>query len=226
MKVVILAAGKGSRLGEHDLPKPLTKLANGKSILEFQLENISLFLSLHNVILVVGYKKEKLMDAFPNLLYVYNPLYAKENTAKSLLRAVKKVDEDLLWINGDVIFHPSVLESLIAFNQTSMVVNDGAVGEEEVKYCTDKKGKIIEISKNVFDPQGEALGINLFKANDVPILKQNLIECSDRDYFEKAIEFSIGQGVDVRAVHVEQSKCTEIDFPEDLARANDLLKKW
>ena len=40
MKIVILAAGIGSRLG-NPFPKPLTKLNNGKSIMEMQIENIT-----------------------------------------------------------------------------------------------------------------------------------------------------------------------------------------
>ena len=39
MKIVILAAGIGSRLG-NPLPKPLTLLKNGQSIMQQQIENL------------------------------------------------------------------------------------------------------------------------------------------------------------------------------------------
>jgi choline kinase len=226
MKVVILAAGKGGRLGDVPLPKPLTKLANGQSILGAQLENIRFHCSLNNVILVVGYRKEKIMEQFPDLLYVYNPLYAQENTAKSLLRALNKVEDDLLWMNGDVVFHPSVLEALLALKKTSMVVNYFKVGEEEVKYFADPQGRIQEVSKEVKNAQGEALGINFFKAKDLPLLKEKLTQCATRDYFEKAIELCIEEKMEVQAVRVDADKCAEIDFPEDLTHANKLLLKW
>lgn len=227
MRVIILAAGKGSRFNDPTTPKPLTELANGLSILEFQLLNIEAYLSLACVEVVVGFQKEKITSKFPNLRYVYNPMYAEENTSKSLLRAMEGyIDEDVLWINGDVVFHPDILQKLLSAKDSTMVVNIGVVGEEEVKYRTDLNGNIVEVSKEVVEAEGEALGINLFKAKDLKILKRNLEFCAPNDYFEKAIEFCIQQGVVVQALPVEYSQCTEVDFPEDLERANHLIQEW
>lgn len=225
MKTIILAAGSGTRLGE-DNPKPLTLLANGKSILEMQLDTLSHYTSLDDVWLIVGYKKDKIMDAFPNQLYLYNPNYAHENTAKSLLRALHKIHEDVLWINGDVVFHPAVLQAILKTNKNSMVVNVGPVGDEEVKYRTDSKGKILEVSKEVQKSEGEALGLNFFTVKDLAVLKKNLIKCNDNDYFEKAIELCIEEGLDVWSTPVPQSYCIEIDFHEDLITANQKLTEW
>jgi choline kinase len=226
MKAVILAAGVGSRLGDPDLPKPLTLLVNGQSILELQLRHMAPFVSIDDIIVVVGYRKEEIMERHPDLLFVYNPRYEAENTSKSLMRALRKVHEDVLWINGDVIFHPSVMDKIISFDKTCMLVNQTDVGEEEVKYRMDAHGRILEVSKHIQKPLGEALGLNLFKADDLPSLKRNLAACSDSDYFERGIELSIQEGVSVWGVPVDTSLCAEIDFPEDLQRANTLLKEW
>lgn len=223
MKVVILAAGRGKRFRALHLPKPLTCLSNGQSILQTQLHTISKFLSLDDVLIVVGYHKEKIMEQFPDLLYVYSPNFAQENTSKSLLRALRKIDDDVLWMNGDVVFHPSVLEAIINFRKTSMIVNVAQVGDEEVRYRTDANGKILEVSKTVSQPQGEALGINFFSRQDLPILKQNLDKCADNDYFERGIELSIADGVDVWSIPVKFHLCAEVDFPEDLEKANKIL---
>jgi choline kinase len=228
MKAVILAAGLGSRLDESEnhQPKTLTKLANGKSILELQLEALSAYISLDQVIVIVGYQKEAIMNAFPDLMYIYNSNYDKENTAKSLLRAIKKIEEDLLWLNGDVIFNPKILNELFEFNKTAMVVNTARVGEEEVKYRTDPQGKILEVSKQVQEPQGEALGINFFKRAHLFLLKTNLEQCQPSDYFEKGIELCIQQGLPVWGLPIGNEDCAEIDFPGDLHKANRLLKTW
>jgi choline kinase len=227
MKVVILAAGLGSRLNasvDH-LPKCLTVLDNRKSILWYQLQTLSNHLSLDQVMIVVGYQKEAIMEAFPNLLYVYNPNFAVENTSKSLEKALKKVDEDVLWLNGDVIFKSSVIQTVLKSQKTGMVVNQGNVGEEEVKYRTHPQECIIEVSKQVQSPEGEALGINFFKKEDLDWLKKNLVLCQANDYFEKAIELGLQQHV-VCPIRIEVNDCAEIDFPEDLRRANQLLALW
>ena len=226
MKVVILAAGIGSRLGDPNLPKPLTQLANGLSILEFQLKNLSKNISREDVMIIVGFHKEEIMTRFPDLTFVQNPRFAEENTGKSLLRALENLNEDVLWINGDVVFHPSIPGRLMSLGKSCMLVNQGLVGEEEVKYRTDGSGKILEVSKQVSNPEGEALGLNFFKAQDLPLFIQGLRACSDRDYFEYGIEEAIKRGLAVWTVPVPSHFCTEIDFPEDLKKANQLIFNW
>lgn len=226
MKVIILAAGQGNRLGHQELPKPLTPLINGKTIIGNQIDLLRHHVSLNDIMLVVGYHKEAIMEAFPDLLYVYNPSYAVENTAKSLLRALVKCKEDVLWLNGDVVFHHSVLAAILAFPQTSMVVDQGPVGEEEVKYRQDADGMIETVSKLVVDPQGEALGINYCSVRNLTSFRYALESCKNSDYFEQGLELCIEQGMKIKSVCVDRDLCTEVDFPEDLARANTLLTSW
>ncbi|MBA3239444.1 MAG: phosphocholine cytidylyltransferase family protein [Parachlamydiaceae bacterium] len=226
MKIVILAAGKGSRLSKSILPKPLTLLSDGKSILQHQIEALEQYFSRHDIMVVVGYHKELIIEANDDLLFVYAPGYAKENTSKSLLRAIKKCEDDFLWINGDLLFHPSIIGKLIAQKRTTMVVTKRPVGEEEVKYTTTSEGRITAVSKTIVAGEGEAIGINFFTAESLPLLQETLEACQDSDYFEKAIEMCISEGLKVWSCPVENSLCTEIDFPSDLEHANFLLKTW
>ncbi len=228
MKAIILAAGSGSRLDDSPdhPPKALTLLTPKTSILAFQLQALTAYLSLDQIWIVVGYQKEAIMDAFPDLVYIYNPHFQKENTSKSLLRALNKIDEDILWLNGDVVFRPAILESLLKTARTAMIVNQAVVGEEEVKYRTDDQGLILEVSKEVIQPQGEALGINFFKREDLPWLRKHLTLCKSGDFFEKAIEKGIREGHHVRSSPVGNEDCAEIDFPEDLIRAKQLMLLW
>ncbi|MCB1135544.1 MAG: phosphocholine cytidylyltransferase family protein [Chlamydiia bacterium] len=226
MHVVILAAGQGTRLGGYQ-PKPLTPLYDGRSIIELQLAAISKHLDLEDVTLVVGYKKELIMEAFPELSYVYNPAFGEENTAKSLLRALHKIhDDDCLWLNGDVVFKPAFLSALLASPQSAMLVNQGVVAEEEVKYRTDGAGRMTEVSKEVVEGEGEAIGINLIRSADLDGFRHSLERCAPMDYFEKGLELSLSEGLDLRAVVVPRDSAVEVDFPEDLERANVLLHRW
>lgn len=228
MKAIILAAGIGSRLDNsaHHQPKALTTLANGKTILQNQLDALARHLSMADVRIVVGYSKESIISAFPHITNIFSPNYAEENTAKSLLRALDNVEEDVLWLNGDVVFNPSAIDSILAANCTGMVVNTAAIDAEAVKYRTDKQGRILEVSKQVKKSQGEAVGINFFKHVDIPALKLALTACLPTDYFEKAIEFCIHQGTQVQAITIDNQDCVEVDFPEDLIKANKLLQRW
>ena len=226
MKIVILAAGIGSRLG-NPFPKPLTPLKGGKSIMEKQIDNFSAYFNEHDISVVVGFKKDLIMERFPDLTYIYNQFFDATNTSKSLLKALKKYrNEDVLWINGDVIFDSelfSVLNREIDARHSFVAVNTSRVAEEEVKY-TLKNGKIDKLSKQVKNGLGEAVGINFVTKKDMPVLLEQLENCDDSDYFERGIEMAIANhNMEVNAVDISNFRCMEVDFKEDLEAANNLF---
>lgn len=225
MNVIILAAGRGSRLGNLDYPKALTQLNEKETILSRQIEILEKIPNAF-ITLVLGYRKEKVIQLYPSLNIVENPDYSRENTAKSLLRALRTIEDDVLWLNGDVVFESSVLDKLLEMKTAAMLVNRGAVGEEEVKYTCNDLGYIKEISKEVLQGEGEALGINYFPIEAVSHLRKALEECSLNDYFEKAIEKCIKKGMKVTPVIIPSHFCVEIDFQEDLEKARNLMKTW
>ena len=227
MKIVILAAGIGSRLG-NPFPKPLTPLRDGKSIMERQVEILSEAFSEHDINIVVGFKKDLIMERFPDLTYIYNQFFDSTNTSKSLLKALKKNrKEDVLWLNGDVIFESSIFDVLkkeISKQNSFVSVNTNRVAEEEVKYSL-KNGFIEELSKTVKDGLGEAVGINYVAGKDMQVLIEHLEKCGDNDYFERGMETAIQEaGMKVRAVDISHYRCMEVDFKEDLEAANNIFK--
>tara|TARA_Y100000590_G_C15472206_1_gene920613 strand:+ start:39 stop:731 length:693 start_codon:yes stop_codon:yes gene_type:complete len=223
LKAIILAAGIGSRLG-YSNPKPLTKLKNGESIIERQISYLSDYLGINNIIVIVGYKKDLIMEAFPNLMYVYNNYYDTTNTAKSLLSGLQKVgNEDVIWLNGDVVFEKKILPLIIESQYTCMAVNTKSVGEEEIKYNVFDNGKIKEVSKSTSPALGEAVGINKVIATDLDIFKTNLNKCNNKDYFEKALELSISNGMSILPIDINKYLCIEIDFLDDLEEINQNL---
>lgn len=227
MKIVILAAGIGSRLG-NPYPKPLTTLNNGKKIIQQQVEYLSSRFNKHDIIIVVGFKKDLIMEDQPELTFIYNPEFDQTNTSKSLVRALYKCrNESVLWLNGDVVFELQLLDHLIPFIEkcdSFVAVNNSMVGEEEVKYSVDNEGFIIKISKRVEDAPGEAVGINFIAGKDLEPFTRQLENCSPDDYFEKGLEEAIlRDGIKVLPVDISAFKCIEVDFSEDLDIANRLF---
>lgn len=226
MKIIILAAGIGSRLG-NPFPKPLTPLKNGKSIMEMQTDNITSRFDVDDINVVVGFKKDLIMERFPELTYVYNPFFDRTNTSKSLLKALKKnKDKSVLWFNGDVVFDEKIIDVLmphIEENQSFVAVNTSKVAEEEVKY-TLKDNYINQLSKTVVNGLGEAVGINFISSNDIGKFIIRLEECDDNDYFERGLELGIEKdNLKIKAVDISKYNCMEIDFIEDLENVNNML---
>ncbi len=227
-QVVILAAGMGTRLA-RPLPKPLTELRDGRSIMKQQLDNLkSAFGDTYRVLIVVGYKLGAIIERFPEATFVYNEYYDQTNTSKSLLKALRAApDGGVLWLNGDVVFDPQVLTRvtpMIEADQSFVVVNTSKVSDEEVKYTLDLAGYISELSKTVSGGLGEAVGINFVSGKDKSKLIERLEQVGEQDYFERGIELAIElDALKFKAVDISDLYAVEIDFAEDLDRANELF---
>ena len=228
VQVVILAAGMGTRLGKP-WPKPLTPLADGRSILQQQIENVrGVFGESARISIVVGFKLEMIMEAHPDVTFVYNEAYDQTNTSKSLLKALRNSHESgVLWLNGDVVFDSRVLSRVgerITGEKSFVCVNTSMVGEEEVKYTVDSAGFINALSKKVENALGEAVGINFISAGHKSHFINQLDLCADNDYFERGLELAIEKsGIQIEPVDISDLFAVEVDFQADLDRANSQI---
>jgi choline kinase len=229
LDVTILAAGLGSRLG-MPFPKPLTPLSDGRSIMQQQLDNLySRLPDEARVTVVVGFRPDLIMSAVPDVRYVFNERFDRTNTSKSLLKALRAAGPGgMLWLNGDVVFDPRVLDRILPMirrDASFVCVNAATVGEEEVKYRVDDDGFVTVLSKTVTEGLGEAVGINYIASADKPMLIEHLERCTDQDYFERGIESAIEEGLKVRPVDISEFFVVEVDFTDDLERANEEVGK-
>ena len=229
IQVVILAAGMGTRLGKP-WPKPLTQLSDGRSIMQQQMENVQIvFGDKARVTVVVGFKLEMIMEAHPTASFVYNEVYDQTNISKSLLRALRASQESgVLWLNGDVVFDHKVLERVadrIAADKSFVCVNTSATADEEVKYTVDAQGYIKELSKSVKGALGEAVGINFISSHEKADVIIQLDACGEQDYFERGLELAIEKhGLQMEPIDISDLFAVEVDFQDDLDRANKGLK--
>ena len=221
MKGVILAAGVGTRLG-RPFPKSLSKLPDGERILGRQIR-IFKDCGIRELYVVVGFKMGLIMEHFPDVFYKYNPIYYITNTAKSLYCALRHLDDDVIWANGDVVCDPAVLQQMIASERNTIAVNCAQCGEEEVKYRQSADGRVLAISKQVADADGEAVGVNRVQRSALPLLVEALRRCDDNDYFARGVEMLIDEGIRFVPLDISAHRCIEVDFENDLASARAMF---
>ncbi|MGN6781927.1 MAG: NTP transferase domain-containing protein [Marmoricola sp.] len=230
IQVVILAAGLGTRLGKPH-PKPLTPLSTGESIMRRAVDALRRAWGDDvYVTAVVGFKLDLVIEAMPDIAFAYNEVYDSTNTSKSLLKALRLSQPGgVLWMNGDVVFDPRVLDRVrahIEADRSFVCVNTESVAEEEVKYTLDDTGHIAELSKTVTGGLGEAVGINYVAAGDKAALIRRLAEADDQDYFERGLEVAIAEdGLRVEALDISAFHVVEVDFEDDLTRANAFVER-
>jgi len=225
MKAVILAAGAGRRLGRKS-PKALIRLEDGKTILEHLLDGLAPVVRPADITVVVGFQKQRIMQALPDLTYVENPDYGTTSTAKSLYLALAGLaGHTILLVEGDVVCDPRVITRVAEGAGERMATHRIALGEEEMKFTTRPDGMIDRLSKALSDGEGEALAVNRFSPDMNERLLEHLRHCQPMDFFESAIEKCIAEGFAIRPVDVSDLYGFDVDFPEDLEAANRALRE-
>lgn len=132
MKVIILAAGQGTRLRPltDDRPKCMVEV-NGKSILERQLDTMyACGVKEEDITIVAGYRSDVLIEKLKNIgiHVIVNEAYETTNMVCSLMCAEKlmKAEEDIIVSYGDIIYGREVFEKILqAKDPMSVIVDDG-----------------------------------------------------------------------------------------------------
>jgi phosphoenolpyruvate phosphomutase len=120
MKIIILAAGRGSRLEYLTLDKPKCMLEfQGKSLLDTQ---IALYhkLKLNDIVLIKGYLGD-LINIKGIKYFVDRDVF---NMVHTLFHAESEMNTELIIAYGDIIFEEAVLKKLLASSHDISVVVD------------------------------------------------------------------------------------------------------
>lgn len=170
MKAVILAAGVGSRLRPFTeiIPKCMIEVNNVK-IIEKQISNlVRNNIKLEDIVVVVGYKKEKiekyLNEVYKGINIIFNKDYEKTNNMYSLNLVKNFVkDEEFILMNADVYFEDKIIEELIAENHGNVIVCDDGIYIEESMKITKQDEKINKISKSISKQDAYGVSIDVYK---------------------------------------------------------------
>lgn len=124
MKVIILAAGQGTRLRPltNDKPKCMVEL-NAKPLIKHQLDLFEKF-EIKDINVVTGYLQEKI--EFKNIKKYFNKDFETTNMVHTLFCAKELFDgsEDILISYGDIVYNETTLKAIIEANDKINVVVD------------------------------------------------------------------------------------------------------
>lgn len=235
MRAIVLVAGVGWRLKPHTetTPKCLMELG-GESLLRRYLGAFAA-LGIDEAVLVVGHLKEQVMaDAARGpggveVRFVPNEQFTRGNIL-SLWSARHEFDDDLLIMDGDVLYPRELLARLIASPHSNAIAVDERfqdTGEEQKVVCED--GWVVEVTKKISGDsriRGEAVGILRLSADAAEVLRgilEEFIETGkDSLEYEDTLR-ELAAEVPIGVVEVGDLPWIEIDFEEDLARARDVI---
>jgi len=239
---IILAAGVGERLGAaaDDKPKCLLEFG-GRSLLQRHLDVLGHF-GVAGVTVVTGYRSDlverELSRCGGQAVIIYNGDY-HEGSLISFAAGLAALENgrDFLVMDADVLCDYRMVGRLIDSDHGNCFLLDRNFepGDEPVKLCV-KDGRLVDFRKQIdkdlqFDFQGESIGFFRFTPETGARLARQAgryLERGERDQpYEECIRDILLQApADFDFEDVTGLPWIEIDFPEDIARANrEILPK-
>jgi choline kinase len=230
-RAVILAAGNGKRMGRLTADRPKAMLeVGGISLINRSLDALA-SAGVRDVTVVVGYQAQRLRDHLEDRVqFIENARYRETNSVYSLWLARKAIVDGAVIMNSDLLVSPELVRRLLHAPVEDAVLIDSSscYGEEEMKVKT-WQGFAIDFGKDLppWDADGENVGVLKFGARGGRRLAghlDRLIADGQVNAWAPAAFRALCRDWPLRAVTTNGLPWTEIDFPEDLARAQTLIE--
>ena len=234
MKAVVLAAGKGTRLRPltDDKPKGMVEV-DGKPLITHCFDQL-IELGADELIIVVGYMKEVIIDhygdAYEGVPITYTHQREQKGLAHALLTVEEHVDNDFMLILGDNIFQAN-LQDVVRRQREERA--DAAFLVEEVPWeeasrygvCdTNQYGEITDVVEKPEDPPSNLVMTGFYTFSPAIFHACHLVQPSNRDEYEisDAVDLLIQSGRTIDAIGLDGWRI-DVGYPEDREEAERRL---
>lgn len=240
MKALILNSGTGSRMGKltSEQPKCMTELLDGETILSRQLNYLKRA-GIKDVVITTGLYDQKIkeycekMQLKLNYTFVYNPSYKETNYIYSIYIARQFLDDDIILLHGDLVFEYEVLEKVLAFQGSCVVVNSKeALPEKDFKAVLEEdensQWRVKKVGIEFFEHavaaqpfyklQKEAW--NIWQKKICLFCESGQVGCYAENALNEVTDTCILHALDIR-----EQICNEVDTVDDLERMRKRLEQ-
>jgi choline kinase len=230
---VLLAAGVGKRLlgTSGGRPKCLIEVG-GKSLLLRLLESLAAA-GVREAVVVTGFAADAVRAVIGDgpdgirVRYVSNPRY-REGAILSLACAADALGGPVLVMDADVLCAPAMIARLVDSPHADCFLLDASVavtGEEQMLLVQDGQVRnIVRGGAPGYELAGESVGFLKLAAPSARLLRELLqarIAAGDTGIEHEEVYPALLARVKVGYERVDGMPWTEIDFPEDVRRAEE-----
>jgi len=234
MKVLIMAAGVGSRISRHlqDRPKCCVDVG-GKPLIRYTFDLLNKK-GITDIAIVTGYQESYIIQALDGLKYTryFNPFFRITNSIASTWRAQDFLSgmDDIIIMNGDVFIEEEVLGALLEDTRSPVMLADSS-RIKEADYRFQWEGDLLtKYGKELSDEEtsGEYVGIGKIRGKELWEFKQRVIDCINKEdyncWWEDAIYRGVGEGKKIFVKDVSGLFWAEVDYIEDYFRIQSFVE--
>ena len=244
MKAIILSAGQGSRLGHltDDRPKCLIEF-DGRTLLDRQLDTLAAN-GVNEVVVVTGFRDDQIEKALqrrrdagegPAVRTVFNPFYKVADNLGSLFLVRDELKGDCLVWNGDTLVSKALMAKVVANDRSGICVTvDRKAGydDDDMKVIRDEDtGRLRAIGKRIAEGvNAESIGLLAFRDGGAERFAEAIGKAMRTSegttiWYLRVIHH-LAQNGEVWTLDNKGEEWGEVDFPEDVASAEALVKGW
>ncbi|MDO5387276.1 MAG: phosphocholine cytidylyltransferase family protein [Pseudomonadota bacterium] len=227
MKILILAAGRGTRISRYlsGNPKCTVDIGGGTRLIEYTIDLLH-SRGIRDIGIVLGYKAEVIREILggKGVTFFYNPFYDVTNSIASCWFAKEFIGgDDLLIMNGDVYLEDKLLDRILASEKSPVMFSDESRKETADYKFYYENGLLMKYGKDLAgeDITGEYIGIGRFAAEFLPEFVSRMEAMIDRQehsvWWENVI-YSMTEEQPVYVENVSGHFWAEVDYIEDYER--------
>ena len=230
MHAIILAAGRGSRLLPltTDLPKCLLPIGN-TTVLGMQLDTLAAH-GVETATVITGFNSHMVEDEInarlggPRVEMLFNPFFQVADNLASCWMARESMNQDFLLINGDTLFSPELLQTVLSAPAKDVAVTidqKGYYDGDDMKVTLDGS-QLTAIGKTLAltETDGESIGMLRFMNAGPEIFQDELgrlMRTPDgtKSWYLSAIHGLAQSGQHMDTINIKGADWSELDSPED-----------
>ena len=241
MKAIILSAGQGSRLGQltDDKPKCLIEFA-GRSLLDRQLDTLAAN-GIDDVVVVTGFRDDQIeamlerRSGGPRVRTLFNPFYKVADNLGSLFIARDELAGDCLVWNGDTLVSDALMARVVGNARRDGICvtidRKDRYDDDDMKVVADPDGRLRAIGKRIAEGvNAESIGLLAFRGEGAARFRAAIDKAmrttEGTTIWYLRVIHHLAQNSEVWTLDISGEQWGEVDFPEDIASADALVKGW
>lgn len=250
MHIIIMAAGKGVRMGEHtsEGPKALLKV-DGRFLGDYLLSSLKPFAPA-KVTVVGGFYFDRLVDAlkpqYPDVEFVVNKDFEKGNLLSVIAAFRSMGGDDVCLLNADHLFSPSILGRFFGKPDAKIEKHhagclkvwrgetfavacdfDRPLTDDDMKVSFAMPGVVKEMKKTLTAYDAGYVGVTLIPRDMVVEYQKAAqsvrVTLGESTSAEAVINHLAAIDHEIKVLDVSGSSWVEVDTPEDFARAQKII---